>query len=101
MIKYFKDIISVIRKYNLDPQGFMEYMRAKIEAEEIEVDKIWKEVKGGLEKRYVRCLVFNYNGIDYLLDSVLQTLNAVDIEKIDKDLFVLKPEEHEYAYYGG
>ena len=27
----------------------------------IEIEKIWKEVKGGSEKRYVRCLIFNFD----------------------------------------
>ena len=101
IIRYLKDVVEVLKKYNLDSQGFMEYMRTKIEEEEIEIEKIWKEVKGGPEKRYVRCLVFQYNESTYLLDSIEQSLEKVEISNLDKELFILKPEEHEYNYYGG
>jgi len=100
-IEYLKRIVYILRTYNIDSQGFMEYMRAKVEKEEIEIEKIWKEIKGGPEKRYVRCLVFEYNGKKYLLDSVEQTLNEVNIDELDKNIFIFKPEENEYAYYGG
>ncbi len=101
VIKYLNDIIDIFRKYNIDAQGFFEYMRSKIEKQGIEIEKIWKEVKGASEKRYVRCLLFNYNSNSYLLDSLEQTLNKVNREDIDKNVFVFNPEENEYPYYGG
>lgn len=101
VIKYLNDIIDIFRKYNIDAQGFFEYMRSKIEKQGIEIEKIWKEVKGASEKRYVRCLLFNYNSNSYLLDSLEQTLNKVNREDIDKKVFVFNPEENEYPYYGG
>lgn len=101
IIKYLNDIIDIFRKYNIDAQGFFEYMRSKIEKQGIEIEKIWKEVKGASEKRYVRCLLFNYNSNSYLLDSLEQTLNKVNREVIDKKVFVFNPEENEYPYYGG
>ena len=76
-------------------------MRSKIEKQGIEIEKIWKEVKGASEKRYVRCLLFNYNSNSYLLDSLEQTLNKVNREDIDKNVFVFNPEDNEYPYYGG
>ena len=100
IIKYLNDIIDIFRKYNIDSQGFFEYMRSKIEKQGIEIEKIWKEVKGASEKRYVRCLLFNYNSNSYLLDSLEQTLNKVNREDIDKKVFVFNPEENEYPYYG-
>lgn len=100
-IKYFDAVVNELKSYELDSQGFMEYMRTIVESEEIEIDKIWKEIKGGPEKRYVRCLVFNFEGKTYLLDSVDQTLNSVDLEKLDKSIFIFNPEEHEYPYFGG
>lgn len=75
-------------------------MRAKIEQSGIEIEKIWKEVKGGNEKRYVRCLVFDFNQKTYLLDSVEQTLTIENIEDLKKQ-FIFKPEENEYSYFGG
>ena len=100
-IKYLTKIVNILKTYNIDSQGFMEYMRTKIENKEIETEKIWKEIKGGIEKRYVRCLVFEYEGKNYLLDSVNQTLEQVDKDKISREEFVFNPEEHEYPYYGG
>ena len=101
VIKYLNDIIDIFRKYNIDAQGFFFYMRSKIEKQGIEIEKIWKEVKGASEKRYVRCLLFNYNSNSYLLDSLEQTLNKVNREDIDKNVFVFNPEDNEYPYYGG
>ena len=100
-IKYFNSVIDVLKTYKIDSQGFLEYMRGIIENEEIEIEKIWKEVKGGSEKRYVRCLVFNFDSNTYLLDSVDKTLNIIDKEKLDKNIFIFNPEENEYPYYGG
>lgn len=100
-IKYLNAIVEILRKYNIDSQGFMEYMRSKIEQEEIEIEKIWKEAKGGNEKRYVRCLLFEFDSKIYLLDSIDQTLNIVIKEELDKTIFVFNPEENYYPYYGG
>lgn len=100
-IKYFKSVIDILKKYNIDSQGFFEYMRAKIEQEKIKIEKIWKEVKGSSERRYLRCLIFSFNYKTYLLDSDEKTLSEVDKEKLDKEAFIFNPEEHEYHYYGG
>lgn len=100
-IKYFNKIVDILNKYDIDSQGFMEYMRSKIENEEIEIEKIWKEAKDDREKRYVRCLLFNYNSKNYLLDSIDKTLNVIDKENLEKRNFIINPEENEYPYYGG
>ena len=100
-IKYFRSVVEILKSHKIDSQGFLEYMRAIIENEEIEIEKIWKEVKGGSEKRYVRCLVFEYDDKTYLLDSVDQTLNMIDKEKLDKNIFIFDPQENLYPYYGG
>ena len=100
-IQYLLAIVKILRSKNIDSQGFMEYMRSKIEQEEIEIEKIWKEVKGGNEKRYVRCLLFEFNSITYLLDSVDQTLTQINKQDLDKNIFIFNPEENYYPYYGG
>ena len=100
-IKYFRDVINILRQYNLDSQGFFEYMRAIIENENIEIEKIWKEVKGDRKKRYVRCLIFNFNDNTYLVDSIDQTFNIIEKDSLDKELFISNPVENEYPYYGG
>ena len=76
-------------------------MRAKIEHEEIEIEKIWREVKDSNEKRYVRCLIFNFNAKTYLLDSIEKTLKTINKEDLDRKIFVFNPEENQYHYYGG
>ncbi len=101
IIEYFNKVITILKPHNIDSQGFMEYMRAKIEKEEIEIEKIWKEIKNGPEKRYVRCLLFDYEGKTYLLDSVDQKLQVIDKEKLDTNVFVINPEENQYPYFGG
>lgn len=101
IIKYLNEIINVLKNHNIDSQGFMEYMRSKIEQENIEIEKIWKEVKGGNEKRYVRCLIFNFDSKTYLLDSIDQTLTQINKEDLDKTIFIFNPEENYYPYYGG
>lgn len=100
LIEYFNKIVEILKSYNIDSQGFFEYMRIIVEDEEIKINKIWKEVKNVEEKRYARCFTFEYNSNPYLLDSVDQTLKVVDEDSLDKNVFVFKPEEHEYPYYG-
>ena len=100
-IEYFKKVAEILREHNIDSQGFCEYLRSLIEKEEIEIEKIWKEVKQDQEKRYSRCLLFEYNSNTYLLDSVDKTIEKVNKEGLDKEIFVFNPEENEYPYYGG
>ena len=100
-IKYFNNVIEILKNYNIDSQGFCEYLRAIIENEGIEVEKIWKEIKDDNEKRYERCLIFEFDSKAYLLDSVNKTLNETNIEEIDRNIFIFNPEENEYSYYGG
>ena len=101
LIEYFNKIVDILKSYKIDSQGFMEYMRAKIEQEEIEIEKIWKEIKNDGEKRYVRCLVFDFDGKTYLLDSVNQELSIISKENLDNKDFIFNPEENQYIYYGG
>ena len=101
IIEYFESVIEILRAHNIDSQGFMEYMRSKIEHQGIEIEKLWKEVIGGSEKRYVRCLMFYYDNKTYLLDSVEQKLITINKDNLDNKVFILNPEENQYPYYGG
>lgn len=101
LIKYFNLAIEALNKYNLDSQGFFEYMRFIIEDSNIKIDKIWKVDLNASEKRHERCLYFDYKEKTYLLDSIDRTLTIVNINKLDKSLFIFNPEENEYSYYGG
>lgn len=100
-IKYFTEIVNILKKYDLDFQGFCEYIRKLIENEEFKVDKIWKEVIGAKEKRYARCLIFKIDGYTYLIDSIEQIIQKIEIEKLDTKIFVLDPQENYYSYFGG
>lgn len=100
-IEYFYKVVELLRNFNIDSQGFMEYMKFIIEEKEIETERIWKEVKGDLEKRYVRSIFFNYENMTYLIDSIKKEMKSVKIENLNNDEFILNPEEHEYTYYGG
>ena len=100
-IKYINNIIEVLKKYNLDSQGFMEYMRSKVENEGIDTEKVWRKIEGDGEKRHVRCLTFSVEDKTYLIDTVDQVMKEINIEDIDKNKYIIKPEENEYLYYGG
>ena len=99
VIKYLNEVVKILKSYNIDSQGFMEYARAKVENQGIEIEKIWKEIKGGAEKRYVRCILFDFDGKTYLIDTVEQEMKVVNREDLKE--FVFNPQEHQYPYYGG
>lgn len=101
IIEYFNKVIKILNSYNIDSQGFCEYIRAIIEKEGIEIEKIWKEVKGAEEKRYARCIIFEFDSKTYLVDSVDKTLRIIKKENLNNNIFIFNPEEHEYSYYGG
>lgn len=100
-IQYLNISIREINKYHIDSQGFFEYIRNLIENAGIKITKIWKEDLKNKEKRFERCLYFEYNNNGYLLDSIDKTLQIVDIEKLNKELFIFDTEKKEYKYYGG
>lgn len=100
-INYLNDVIITLNKHNVDTQGFYEYMKLTIEKEQIETEKVWRKIDEGGEKRYTRCLTFDYDGQTYLADSVCKTLNSINKNDLDKELFVFNPEKNEYSYYGG
>lgn len=100
-IVYLNKAIEIINKYNIDSQGFFEYIRFLIEEADIKIEKIWKEDIGAEERRYERCLYFELNGNTYLLDSIDKNLTAVNINNLDKNIFIFNSEENQYEYYGG
>ena len=100
IIQYFKNVLGILKNYNIDSQGIFEYMRFIVEQEEIEIEKLWKEVNVLPEKRYERCFTFEMDGKTYLMDSVQKTLNITDKAELENN-FVFNPVEKEYPYYGG
>lgn len=101
IIIYFNSVIEILKRYNIDSQGFFEYMRLIIEQEGFEIEKLWKEDIGAPERRYERCVMFNFNNKTYLLDSIDKSLNEIERKKINEKIFIFKPEENEYPYQGG
>ena len=101
MIEYLNSVIKEINKYNIDSQGFFEIIRNIIEQAGIKIEKIWKEDKKNVERRYERCLYFEYYNNTYLVDSIDKTLTIVNLEELNNNLFIFNSEENEYKYYGG
>ena len=101
LIEYFKYVIQVLNKYNIDAQGIFEYMRAVVETEEIEIEKIWKEDQKAPERRYERCIYFKYEGNTYLIDTIEKSLKNISKKDLDPKIFIENPEENQYKYYGG
>ena len=100
-IEYLCKITEILNKCKLDSQGFCEYIRALIENEGFKVSKFWKQVENAEEKRYARCLSFEFNNDTYLVDSIDQTLQKIEVEKLDKNVFILDDEKIDYPYLGG
>lgn len=100
-IKYINESIKVINKYNIDSQGFFEYIRFLIKESGITVEKIWKEDKNSEEKRYERCLYFEFNNKTYLLDSIDKKISIINLADLDRKIYIFNPAEHQYEYYGG
>lgn len=100
-IEYFNKAINTIKEYNLDSQGFNEIMKKIIEDEEIDTDRLWKLESEISEKRYVRCIGFEYKNKKYIVDSVLQKMFSEIDSDYDESLYITNPEEHLYEYYGG
>ena len=100
-IEYFSKAINTIKEYNLDSQGFNEIMKKIIEDEGIDTDRLWKLESETPEKRYVRCIGFEYKNKKYIVDSVLQKMFSEIDSDYDESLYITNPEEHLYEYYGG
>lgn len=103
LIKYFSKVAEILKSHEIDEQGFMEYMKTVLEAEGFDPDKIWRKIEEpGKEKRHVRCLVFDFASKTFVADSVEKNLREIgSMEDLDKNVYIIKPEEHEYPYFGG
>ena len=100
-IEYFNKAINTIKEYNLDSQGFNETMKKIIEDEKIDTDRLWKLEAESPEKRYVRCIGFEYESKKYIVDSVLQKMFCENDPDYDETPYIINPEEQFYEYYGG
>lgn len=100
-IEYFNKAINTIKEYNLDSQGFNEIMKKIIEDEKIDTDRLWKLEVESPEKRYVRCIGFEYESKKYIVDSVLQKMFCENDPDYDETSYIINPEEQFYEYYGG
>ena len=100
-IEYFNKAINTIKEYNLDSQGFNEIMKKIIEDEKIDTDRLWKLEAESPEKRYVRCIGFEYESKKYIVDSVLKKMFCENDPDYDETSYIINPEEQFYEYYGG
>ena len=100
-IEYFNKAINTIKEYNLDSQGFNETMKKIIEDEKIDTDRLWKLEAESPEKRYVRCIGFEYESKKYIVDSVLQKMFCENDPDYDETSYIINPEKQFYEYYGG
>lgn len=100
-IEYFNKAINTIKEYKLDSQGFNETMKKIIEDEKIDTDRLWKLEAESPEKRYVRCIGFEYESKKYIVDSVLQKMFCENDPDYDETSYIINPEEQFYEYYGG
>ena len=101
LVKILSCQIQKLKNRNIDAQGFFEYIRAIVENEEIKIEKIWKEDKVAPEKRYERCIIFEFDGKTYLIDSIEQAIIQIEKGDLDKNVFVFNSAENIYPYYGG
>lgn len=101
LIEYFNNVAQILKNRNIDAQGFFEYIRAIVENEGIRIEKIWKEDKVAPEKRYERCIIFEFDGKTYLIDSIEQAIIQIEKGDLDKNVFVFNSAENIYPYYGG
>lgn len=84
---FFEKVMEVLtEKYNLDSQGIFEYMKeiADIRLGPEGREKIWKKLEGkNIEStRYVRCLVLNIEGKEYLIDVDEEVMRPFDKEEL-------------------
>ena len=99
-IEYFNKAINTIKEYNLDSQGFNETMKKIIEDEKIDTDRLWKLEAESPEKRYVRCIGFEYESKKYIVDSVLQKMFCENDPDYDETSYIINPEEQFSHHYG-
>ena len=78
-----------------------ETMKKIIEDEKIDTDRLWKLEAESPEKRYVRCIGFEYESKKYIVDSVLQKMFCENDPDYDETSYIINPEEQFYEYYGG
>ena len=90
-IEYFNKAINTIKEYNLDSQGFNETMKKIIEDEKIDTDRLWKLEAESPEKRYVRCIGFEYESKKYIVDSVLQKMFCENDPDYDETSYIINP----------
>lgn len=73
-VLFLKEVMHILEEYNLDSQGIFEYMKEIIDIKlgSETRRKIWKRIDGEdshrESTRYIRCLIVNINGKEYLVD---------------------------------
>lgn len=94
-IAFLRNAIKVlIEKYDIDSQGIFEYMKEIVDIKHgpEKRKKVWKKIEGEDEKatRYIRCLIVNLDGKEYIIDGdkgILRPFDAKEFDKKDAEFF--------------
>lgn len=85
-ITFLKNAIEILKEnYDIDSQGLFEFMK---EIVDIKLGpetrkKAWKKMEGGV--RYIRCLILDLNGEQYIIDVDKKILREFDEEEFKRE----------------
>lgn len=110
-VLFLKEVMHILEEYNLDSQGIFEYMKEIIDIKlgSETRRKIWKRIDGEdshrESTRYIRCLIVNINGKEYLVDRDQRIIREFqrEEEKDKRGPFILYSalSRGDYDYYNG
>ena len=86
-IVFLREAIEILSvEYNLDTQGLFEYIREIIRTkygETLEIEKVFKIIKGKTNKetRYIRCIIIDKEGQNYIIDVDDKQIRSFDVEE--------------------
>lgn len=106
-----KEVMHILEEYNLDSQGIFEYMKEIIDIKlgSETRRKIWKRIDGEdshrESTRYIRCLIVNINGKEYLVDGDQRIIREFQREEEENKRGSFIPysalSRGDYDYYNG
>ena len=110
-VLFLKEVMHILEEYNLDSQGIFEYMKEIIDIKlgSETRRKIWKRIDGEdshrESTRYIRCLIVNINGKEYLVDGDQRIIREFqrEEEKDKRGSFIPYSalSRGDYDYYNG
>ena len=110
-VLFLKEVMHILEEYNLDSQGIFEYMKEIIDIKlgSETRRKIWKRIDGEdshrESTRYIRCLIVNINGKEYLVDGDQRIIREFQREEEENKRGSFIPysalSRGDYDYYNG